>query len=117
LLPADLHLSVQGYIATCSCEKLYLHTINARHIATLDIMGSAPEQMIISLAFHEREYSHLGVLATGSAGGTITLRTWNVDNTPEGDKARWQFETLRSLKCRPGEQGTASSVTALRFVG
>jgi hypothetical protein len=58
----------------------------------------------------------MGVLATGTAGGTIALRTWDTDKTPEGEKAQWQFRTLRTLKCRP-DCGFTSSVTALRFIG
>ncbi|KAF8584664.1 beach-domain-containing protein [Ramaria rubella] len=106
-----------GYIATCSREKLCLHTINAHQIATLDISGGSVDQKIMSLAFHEREWSRLGVLATGTTGGLITLRTWNADNTPEDDKACWEFQTLRTLTCRQGDGGAVSSVTALKFVG
>ena len=46
---------------------------------------------ITSLSFHEREYCPVGVLATGSPDGTIALLTWNTDNTPEGEKAVWEF--------------------------
>lgn len=67
---------------------------------------------ITSLAFHEREYSRLGVLATGSPDGKITLRTWNADNTPKEETARWEFVTMRVLKAEK-----PSAITALRFVG
>ncbi|KAF9067929.1 beach-domain-containing protein [Rhodocollybia butyracea] len=113
-----------GYIATCSRVKLCLHTINARPIVILDLTTlpnyTTLQPTITSLAFHEREYSHLGVLATGSSDGTITLMTWNADNTPEGEKARWEFVTLRSMKVRPPVgRGTMPHpvVTALKFLG
>ncbi|KIK63270.1 hypothetical protein GYMLUDRAFT_196894 [Collybiopsis luxurians FD-317 M1] len=113
-----------GYIATCSRLKLCLHTINARPIATLDLTTlanySTLQPTITALAFHEREYSHLGVLATGGSDGTITLRSWNADGTPEGEKARWEFVTLRSMKVRaPVGRGITPSpvVTALKFLG
>lgn len=76
--------------------------------------------MITALAFHEREYSHLGVLATGGSDGTIALRTWSADGTPEGEKARWEFVTLRSIKVRPPVGRGISPfpvVTALKFLG
>ncbi|KAH9965265.1 beach-domain-containing protein [Russula dissimulans] len=105
-----------GYIATCSRQKLCLHTINARPIASIDLNFSATlshvPPTITSLAFHEREYSRLGVLATGSPDGKITLRTWNTDSTPEGEAAQWEFVTLRVLKAEK-----PSIITALRFVG
>ena len=28
------------------------------------------------VAFHERDYSHLGILAVGHAGGFVALYTW-----------------------------------------
>lgn len=105
-----------GYIATCSRLKLCLHTINARPIASLDLNFSATLSYVLptitSLAFHEREYSRLGVLATGSPDGKITLRTWNADNTPKDERARWEFVTLRVLKAEK-----PSPITALRFHG
>jgi WD40 repeat protein len=105
-----------GYIATCSRQKLCLHTINARPIASIDLNFSATllhvPPTITSLTFHEREYSRLGVLATGSPDGKITLRTWNADNTPKEETARWEFVTLRVLKAEK-----PSAITALRFVG
>ncbi|KAI0300557.1 beach-domain-containing protein [Multifurca ochricompacta] len=105
-----------GYIATCSRQKLCLHTINARPIASIDLNFSAAlsylPPTITSLAFHEREYSRLGVLASGSPDGKITLRTWNADNTLKGETARWEFVTLRVLKAEK-----SSGITALKFVG
>ncbi|KDQ53971.1 hypothetical protein JAAARDRAFT_61057 [Jaapia argillacea MUCL 33604] len=114
-----------GYIATCSRTTLSLHTINARHITSLDLTSAftpSPSLLPITcLAFHEREYSHLGVLATGGPDGTITLRTWNADGTPEGQRAQWEFVTMRFLKLREYEDEDRSprapSVTALKFVG
>lgn len=105
-----------GYIATCSKSKLCLHTINARPMAVLDLTSLSP---ITSLAFHEREYSHLGVLATGAADGTITLRTWTADGTPEGEKAKWEFLEIRKLKTRAAllARGRAPAITALKFIG
>src|SRR5947208_1566769 len=98
----------QAFIATCSRIKLCLHTVNARPIATLDLSPSSPRlpPSITSLAFHEREYAHVGVIATGGPDGTITVRTWNADSTPEGEKAKWEFVTLRAMKVRPGESGS-----------
>lgn len=77
-----------------------------------------------SLAFHEREWSKLGVLATGGSGG-ITLRTWTFSGPPDGkddradmaDRFNWSFKTLRSLKCRREDDGVAPTVTSLKFVG
>lgn len=115
----------QGYIATCSQEKLWLHTINARPIAMLDlrdIPGSPIYPPIASLAFHEREFVRQPVLATGSPDGTITLRTWSTDNTPEGEKAVWEIVTLKKMKVKTPDgstalRGTLPCITALRFVG
>ncbi|KAF7982777.1 hypothetical protein HWV62_26692 [Athelia sp. TMB] len=106
-----------GYIATCSRTKLLLHTINARPMAALrlDTLRAAP---ITSLAFHEREYSPMGVLATGSADGQITLRTWGTDGTPPGERAKWEFLTMRVLDVRYGSGGQKRpAVTALKFIG
>lgn len=74
---------------------------------------------LTALAFHEREYSHLGVLATGGPDGTITLRTWTADGTPENKKAQWEFVTIRTMKTQMAERGVTRppSITALRFVG
>ena len=72
---------------------------------------------ITSIAFHEREYSHLGVLATGGPDGSITLRTWTADGTPEGERAQWEFLTIRTMKVRMLGQNRPPSVTALKFLG
>lgn len=69
------------------------------------------------MAFLEREYSHLGVLATGGPDGTITLRTWTADGTPEGEKAIWEFLTIRNVKVRMVGQGRPPAITALKFLG
>lgn len=113
----------QGYVATCSRTKLCLHTINARPVATLDLTTtpsfSPSVPTITALAFHEREYSHLGVLATGGSDGTITLRTWTADGTPEGEAAHWEFVTIKTMRVRAvGRVVTRPpSVTALKFLG
>jgi len=112
-----------GYIATCSRYKLCLHTINGRPMATLDLSSSAsisPLPPITSLAFHEREYSRMGVLATGGSDGTITLRTWSTDGTPAGEKAKWEFLTMRTLNVRHVERertNRSPCVTSLKFIG
>ena len=90
-----------------------LHTINALQIASLNLFTQDP---IYSLAFHEREWVKTGVLATGSLG-TITLRTWNTDETPEGEKAQWKFTTLHEYWSRKLESGEIPTITALKFVG
>ncbi|KAI0317827.1 beach-domain-containing protein [Amylostereum chailletii] len=106
-----------GYVATCSRMKLCLHTVNARPIATLDLFYipglSYLPPAVTSMAFHEREYSLVGVLATGSSDGKILLRSWNADSTPKGEKACWDFVTLRTLQA----QKAGSTITALKFVG
>jgi hypothetical protein len=109
----------KGYIATCSKEKLCLHTVNAREIIMLDLTSSSIYPSITSLAFLEREYSCAGVLATGGSDGTIALRTWNTDKTPAGEKAKWEFRTLRELLVRKmgAGRGRDVAVTSLRFVG
>ena len=85
-----------------------LHTINARAMAVLALNTSLSDGFpsITSIAFHEREYSRLGVLATGGADGVITLRTWTTDGTPEGEKARWEFITISTMKTRIGQPAT-----------
>ncbi|KAK2463985.1 hypothetical protein APHAL10511_004036 [Amanita phalloides] len=111
-----------GYIASCSNSKLCLHTTNARHITTLDLISppvhatvTAP---ITSMAFHERDYSHLGVLATGASDGSITLRTWTADGTPEDEKAQWEFLTIRTMKARIRKGFERPPIiTALKFIG
>lgn len=102
-----------------------MHTVNARPIAVLDLRDGAMSPKyppITSLSFHEREYTPVWVLATGSPDGTISLRTWNTDSTPEGEKAKWEFVTLKKLKLRTSGDGSegrafAPCVTALRFIG
>ncbi|KAF9479125.1 beach-domain-containing protein [Pholiota conissans] len=110
-----------GYIATCSRLKLCLHTINGRHIATLDLTKTSSFSPVVptitSMAFLEREYSHLGVLATGGPDGTITLRTWTADGTPEGEKARWEFLTIRTMKVTMVAHSRPPAITALKFLG
>ncbi|KAG5653219.1 hypothetical protein H0H81_001696 [Sphagnurus paluster] len=98
-----------GYIATCSRSKLCLHSINARPMATLDLTTTPSFSPLVptitAMAFHEREYSYLGVLATGGPDGSITLRTWTADGTPEGEKAQWEFVTMRTMKARMTGRG------------
>lgn len=71
----------------------------------------------MALAFHEREYSRLGLLATGTTGGAIHLRTWSAANTPTGEHAKWEFVTLRTLRCRERQDRRVPQVQALQFVG
>ncbi|PPQ75051.1 hypothetical protein CVT24_010464 [Panaeolus cyanescens] len=110
-----------GYIATCSRLKLCLHTINGRPIATLDLTKTSSftpmVPTITSLAFHEREYSQLGVIATGGPDGSITLRTWTADGTPDGEKAQWEFLTIRTMKVKMLGHNRPPAITALRFLG
>ncbi|KAF7343336.1 hypothetical protein MVEN_01765900 [Mycena venus] len=109
-----------GYIATCSRAKLCLHTINGRPMAVLDLsipsLTEGIPPLITALAFHEREFSHLGVLATGGSDGTITLRTWTTDGTPEGEAAVWEFLTIRTMKVR-AVVDRPPAVSALKFYG
>lgn len=113
----------KGYIATCSPLKLCLHTVNARLMATLDLTMTPSFSRLVpsitALAFHEREYSHLGVLATGGPDGSITLRTWTADGTPENERAHWEFVTIRTMKARMAGRGVARppSITSLKFLG
>lgn len=74
---------------------------------------------ITSMAFHEREYSYLGILATGCSDGSIVLRTWTADGTPENVRAQWEFVTIRSMKVRAVDKGVVRppAVTALKFLG
>lgn len=117
---AEVHLVAinesTGHVASCSDVMLRLDTVNGRPIAQLDLQDYHP---ITSLAFHEREYSHLGILATGSADGSITLRTWTADGTPTGEKAQWEFLEVRSMKIRGGspKDERLPAVTALKFLG
>ncbi|KAH9476097.1 Beige protein-like protein 1 [Psilocybe cubensis] len=110
-----------GYIATCSRLKLCLHTVNGRHITTLDLTKTSSFSPLVptitSMAFHEREYSHLGVLATGGPDGSITLRTWTADGTPDGEKAQWEFLTIRTMKVRMVGHNRPPAVTAIKFLG
>ncbi|KIK98641.1 hypothetical protein PAXRUDRAFT_661323 [Paxillus rubicundulus Ve08.2h10] len=107
-----------GHVATCSTNYLWLHTINARPIARLDLVPSTPRgslsPCVTSIAFHEREYSHLGILATGHADGSVALHTWNADGAPKDGRAQWEFLKVRNLEA--GEY-TSASATALKFVG
>jgi len=69
---------------------------------------------------HERETSLTPVLACGSTNGTITLRTWNANDTSaEETQVRWKVTTLKSLKLRreATDEGLESNITALEFVG
>ncbi|KAG6332154.1 hypothetical protein ID866_6935 [Astraeus odoratus] len=108
-------VDTMGYIATCSTRYLWIHTINARPITKLDFLSTpAPSPQITSLAFHEREYSDLGILAVGDVDGLVVLYTWNADGTPSGRKAQWEFVKVRDL---PADPGSHAAVTALTFVG
>ncbi|TFK55260.1 beach-domain-containing protein [Heliocybe sulcata] len=107
-----------GYIVTCSRTTLALHTINARPIVPispskpiptpLPAATQIPANPITSLAFLERDYSPVPVLAAGSEDGRISLLTW--EHTGE----RWAFKVLRELKVSGGRR---VKVTALKFVG
>ncbi len=127
-------IECKGYIATCSTMTLLLHTINGRPIASLDLTTlpsfySPHFPSITSLAFHEREYSHMGVLGTGASDGTISLWTWKHDDgkPDEGDKEepcqigherlKWSFIELRRLKARSLANGKPPCIAALRFLG
>jgi hypothetical protein len=70
------------------------------------------------MAFHEREYSHLDILATGHDDGSITLWTWNADGTPAGMQAQWEFVEVRRMDSEEGiSDTTLGCVTALKFIG
>ncbi|KAG8221472.1 hypothetical protein J3R82DRAFT_1685 [Butyriboletus roseoflavus] len=106
-----------GYIATCSAHSLWLHTINARPIARLDLTLSVPHPRlpcVTSIAFHERDYSHLGIIATGHADGSVALYTWNAEDTPKGARAQWSFLKVRDLEA---EKNASASITSLNFIG
>jgi len=109
--------SSTGYIATYSKTYLCLHTVNGRLMVKMDLTSVQPsEGLITSMAFQEREYSRLGVLATGTNHGTINLRTWTwAKDDPES--GNWDFKTLRTLKCRPDVDKRTPKITALAFVG
>lgn len=107
----------QGYIATCSTHALWLHTINARPIAKLDLTSSVPRARlpcVTSIAFHERDYAHLGILAIGHADGSVALYTWNAEDTPKGARAQWGLLKVRDLEA---EKNTTASITSLDFIG
>ncbi|KAL1744917.1 beach-domain-containing protein [Schizophyllum fasciatum] len=105
-----------GHVASCSEALLRLDTVNGRPIAQLDLRSYSP---MTSLAFHEREYSHLGILASGHVDGSIALRTWTADGTHEGESAHWEFLDVRSMKVRAADtkDGRPPAVTALKFLG
>ncbi|EKM77777.1 hypothetical protein AGABI1DRAFT_121854 [Agaricus bisporus var. burnettii JB137-S8] len=108
-----------GYIATCSNLTLQLHTINARPIASLDLTTlpsyfSSHVASITSLAFHEREYSYKGILATGASNGSITLWTWEHINKTESERG-WTFTEVRRMKALPLPGGRPPCITALKF--
>jgi hypothetical protein len=92
-------------------------------MATLDLTMTPSFSRLVptitALAFHEREYSYRGVLATGGPDGSITLRTWTTDGTPENEKAHWEFSTIRTMKARVVGRGVARppSITSLKFLG
>jgi hypothetical protein len=92
-------------------------------MATLDLTMTPSFSRLVptitALAFHEREYSHRGVLATGGPDGSITLRTWTTDGTAENEKARWEFVTIRTMKARMVGRGVTRppSITSLKFLG
>lgn len=67
-----------------------------------------------SIAFHERDYSHLGILAVGHADGTVALYTWNAEDTPKGARAQWGFLKVRDLET---EKNISASITCLNFIG
>ncbi|KAF8547687.1 beach-domain-containing protein [Imleria badia] len=106
-----------GYIATCSTYSLWLHTINARPVARLDLTSNVPRARVpcvTSIAFHERDYSHLGILAIGHADGSVSLYTWNAEDTPEDARAQWGFLKVRDLEA---EKNDSASITSLDFIG
>ena len=75
------------------------------------------EGRITSLAFHEREYSRIGLLATGTSTGAIVFRTWTAASTPAGERAQWKFLTLRTVRSRDGFGRRTLRITALQLVG
>lgn len=103
----------QGCVATCSRDVLQIHTINGRLITSIRLSA---QENIRCLAFHEREYTPIPVLAAGCSDGSIVLRTWNTSSTPLGQKARWEFSTLRVLKSRK-EGHDYPSIESLKFNG
>lgn len=105
--------TTQGCIATCSRDVLQVHTINAHLIASVAL--STPH-LVRCLAFHEREWTPIPVLATGGSDGSITLRTWNAKSTPQGAKAVWEFVTLHTYRCRE-DIAVVPSIESLKFSG
>ena len=92
-----------------------MHTINGRPITSLDLTPGPAHTPppITAFTFLEREYSALGgLLACGTPDGRIILRTWSADATPDGEKAKWEFVTLRTLKA-----AKSAGITALKFIG
>jgi len=69
---------------------------------------------VTSIAFHERDYSHLGILAIGYTDGSVALYTWNAEDTPKGARAQWGFLKVRDLEA---EKNTSASITSLNFIG
>jgi hypothetical protein len=59
------------------------------------------------------------MIATAGSDGTITLRTWDTDETPVGGKAEWKFRILRELIVRKtgAGRGRDIQITALKFIG
>ncbi|KAF9449865.1 beach-domain-containing protein [Macrolepiota fuliginosa MF-IS2] len=111
-----------GYIATCSSTTLLLHTINARPIARLDLTilpsyYSPLVPSITALAFHEREYSHMGILGTGAPDGSITLWTWKHVEPTDWNQEGWTFAEVRRMKVRNLPNGRSPCITALTFSG
>ena len=47
----------------------------------------------------------------------MLFRSWTADGTPEGEKAQWEFLTIRTMKVRMLGQNRPPSVTALKFLG
>lgn len=78
-------------------------------------MPRARSPYVTSLAFHERDYSHLGILATGHADGSVALYTWNAEDTPKGVRARWSFIKVRDLEAE--NNASVSDISSLDFIG
>ncbi|KAI6028705.1 hypothetical protein F5J12DRAFT_903638 [Pisolithus orientalis] len=97
-----------GCIATRSTRYLWLHTITARPIAKLDLsLTCDPTSRVSSIAFHEHEYSALGILAVGDGQGSVILCTWNADGAPQDANAQWEFVEVR---CLSPEHGSSAAV-------
>jgi len=81
----------------------------------MDIQFSKALGSVNTLAFHEREYSYHGVLATGDDKGQIALWTWvHRQYAVTEEKVRWELIPLRwpYFRARSGK-----SITALKFLG